>query len=176
MIGLHKHIVKLVPHEKYWHNLFESEKCVLHALLQDYILDIQHVGSTAIDGIKAKPIIDIAVLIPDENDFNTIVEILENNGYEYKGDAGSSGGELIVKCSAPDVRTHHIHFVRQQDLQWKNYLYFRDVLNTNPALAIAYNELKEELEKKFMHNRQEYTRAKNEFISRVLDKDEYQDI
>ena len=176
MIGLHKHIVKLVPHEKYWHDLFESEKYVLHALLHNYVLDIQHVGSTAVDGIKAKPIIDIAVLISDEEDFHTIVDVLESNGYEYKGDAGSSGGELIVKCSAPDVRTHHIHFVRKADLQWKNYLYFRDVLNTNHELALAYNELKEELEKKFMHNRQEYTRAKNEFISRVLDKSESPDV
>ena len=168
MIGLKRHTVKLVSHNDSWSIIFEETKNELLNLIDHLIIDKQHVGSTSINNIKAKPIIDVAILVDNLNVINQMINILEKNGYEYRGDGGEDGGHLFVKCSEPDIRTHHIHIVQKNDIQWENYLYFRDKLNSDQQLAIKYNNLKEQLENKFKENREEYTKAKNGFINKVV--------
>lgn len=168
MIGLKRHTVILVPHNDSWFILFDEIKKELLKLIGHLIINIQHIGSTSIKNIKAKPIIDIAILIDNLNVISQIISILEKNGYEYRGDGKSDGGHLFVKCSEPDVRTHHIHIVQKNDTQWDNFLYFRDKLNSDPQLAWQYNNLKEQLENKYKVNRKKYTKAKINFIRRVL--------
>ena len=96
---------------------------------------------------------------------------LERNGYEYRGDGKDKGGHLFIKCSGPEIRTHHIHIVEEHDPQWKNFLRFRDLLNNNPQLAVQYEELKEQLAKKYFNDRKKYTKCKNDFIRKVLKGD-----
>ena len=168
MIGLKRHTVKLVPHDDSWCIIFEETKKELLNLIGHLIIDIQHVGSTSVKKIKAKPIIDVVILVDNLNAINQMINILEKNGYEYRGDGGEDGDHLFVKCSKPDIRTHHIHIVQSDDIQWDNYLYFRDKLNNDQKLAMQYNNLKERLENKYKENREEYTKAKNEFIDKVL--------
>jgi len=168
MIGLKRHTVKLVPHDDSWSIIFEETKKELLNLIGHLILDIQHVGSTSIKNIKAKPIIDVVILVDNLNVINQMINILEKNGYEYRGDGGDDGGYLFVKCSEPDIRTNHIHIVQKNDIQWDNYLYFRDKLNSDQQIAKQYNNLKEQLENKYKDNRKEYTKAKNDFINKVV--------
>ncbi len=166
MIGLRRGTVKLSRHDPRWKLLFVAEKRRIEQALGGSVIDIQHIGSTAIKGIKAKPIIDIAIAI-DRMDFG-VIEKLEAIGYEYRGDAGQEGGHIFITCSEPERRTHHLHVVHFDDSQWQNYMEFRDLLNNNRQLALEYEELKEALEQRHAENRKAYTSAKKEFIKKVV--------
>ena len=168
MLGLKRHTVKLVPRDDSWSIIFEETKKELLNLIGHLIKDIQHVGSTSIQNIYAKPIIDIAIAVESMELINKMKIILERNGYEYRGDGGKEGGHLFVKCNAPDIRTHHIHIVHENNYQWKNFLKFRNILIGNPELASEYSEFKKGLERKYFNDRKEYTKAKNDFINKVL--------
>lgn len=168
MIGLVRDTVKLSPHCDQWAKLYQKEKKNIIRLIKEHILDIQHIGSTSIFGIKAKPIIDIAVLIDKSMDFRKIRKILERDAYLYRGDHGENGGQLFVKSPQKDYRTHHIHFIKKGEKQWNNYIDFRDRLNQNYTLAAEYNALKEMLEQKFPRNRGAYTKGKSYFINKVI--------
>jgi len=172
ILGLKRNTVQLLPYQSEWETLFLSTKMHLEKLIGQYVLDIQHVGSTSIKSIAAKPIIDIAVCISQKEIIKKIIPILESNGYKDRGDVRENGGYLIVKDTAPEVRTHHIHVVELHDKQWSNYLYFRDTLRKNPDLAQDYLKLKQQLADKYYNNRKLYTAGKNEFIRAVLSKKE----
>ncbi len=170
MLGLKRNNVNLVTHDESWSILFEETKVDLFKVLGELISDVQHVGSTAVKGIKSKPIIDIAVSVNNFDSMGQIILLLERNGYEYRGDGKNKGGHLFVKCSETDIRTHHIHIVEQHDPQWENFLRFRDLLNQDPKLAARYEKLKERLAKKYSNDRKEYTKCKDGFIVRILRK------
>lgn len=169
-IGLNRNIVKLQSHDTTWQELFNETKKDLANLLSNYSIEIEHVGSTSINGIDAKPIIDIAIGMSDINLINQIIPILENNQYIYRGDSGENGGHLFVKESAEEVRTHHIHIIDLKDVQWKNYLYFRDKLKKDSTLKSNYQNLKRTLSEKYKHDRKSYTKGKNDFIKSILEK------
>ncbi|MCP4443582.1 MAG: GrpB family protein [Aureispira sp.] len=169
MLGLKRHTVQLVSHHPLWKDYFAETKSALMEWIGAYVLDIQHVGSTAILDIQAKPIMDIAIAVADLGVLKFIIVPLEQHGYEYRGDSGKDGGHLFVKCSSPDIRTEHIHIVHINDEQWTNYLNFRNSLNDKKELAQQYSQLKKELEQKYFDNRRAYTKAKNDFIHKVLE-------
>jgi GrpB-like predicted nucleotidyltransferase (UPF0157 family) len=163
-IGLKRHTVRVVAHRAQWRGLFERE---LHALLEcvgHLVVDIQHVGSTAVPGLDAKPIIDIALAVPSTGVIPRLGRALGDLGYIYRGDAGGVGGHLFVKESAPDVRTHHLHVVAVGDPQWREWLLFRDELRADETLRARYAALKKDLQERFAEDRRGYTEAKNEFI------------
>jgi GrpB-like predicted nucleotidyltransferase (UPF0157 family) len=168
MIGLQHGIVLVVPHCTDWLILFDQERAVLHDRIGQYVVDIQHVGSTAVPGLVAKPIIDIAVAIDSPVLVAQCQESLCDLGSRYRGDSGSEGGHLFVKESSPQVRTHHLHVVTMDDPQWRNYLLFRDRLNGNATLRTQYSELKKSLQAEFPNDRHAYTKAKEDFIRTVL--------
>jgi len=172
IVGLKRNTVQLLPYQSEWETIFLSTKKHLQKLIGEYVLDIQHVGSTSIKGIAAKPIIDIAICISQKEIIEKITPRLESNGYECRGDKWENGGYLIVKDAAPEIRTHHIHIVELHDEQWSNYLYFRDTLRKNPNLAQDYLKLKQQLADKYPENRKLYTQGKNKFIKEILSKKE----
>src|SRR4051794_18578240 len=124
MIGLEKGTVRVVPHHPNWHDVFEYERRVLQEHIGDHVLDIQHVGSTAVPGLDAKPIIDMAVAVESATMIPRCRQRLCDLGYVDRGDAGTEGGYLLVKVRWPEVRTHHLHIVAIDDPQWRNYLRF----------------------------------------------------
>ena len=168
MLGLKRHTVRLVRHNEKWHAIFLKTKGQLIKVIGKYIIDIQHVGSTAIKGIYAKPILDIAIAIKNKSNIDKFKHKLEKIGYEYRGDGRRDGGVLFVKFSVPELRTQHLHFIETNDIQWKNYINFRDYLNKNKKTALQYSKLKRNLRKKFANDRKAYTKAKNKFIDKVL--------
>ena len=160
--------MRVVPHREEWHALFERELRVLLERVGDLAVDIQHVGSTAVEGLEAKPIIDIALAVASAEDIPRLRHPLEGLGYIYRGDAGKDGGHLFVKESAPEVRTHHLHVVSVDDPQWHEWLSFRDELRANEALRASYSDLKKALQERFAEDRKGYTQAKNEFVESVV--------
>ena len=167
-IGLRRHTVRLVAHRREWHVLFESERRALLERVGHLAVDVQHVGSTAVPGLDAKPIIDIALAVRSARDIPRLVGPLGELGYIYRGDAGSDGGHLFVKESAPDVRTHHLHVVSVDDAQWHEWVLFRDKLRADEALRARYAGLKKVLKERYAEDRKGYTEAKNEFVRGLM--------
>ena len=131
----------------------------------EQLLDLQHIGSTAIPGTDAKPIIDIAAAVRTFEESRCCVEPLEGIDYIYKGEHGIPRRHYFVKGSP---RTHHLHMVEIQSEDWRVPLVFRDFLRRNPDAAEEYTLLKRTLAKRFPRNRVAYTDGKAAFVRDVL--------
>ena len=165
MLGLKKGIVKLVPHEEEWHQLFADEKARLQDVVGEIILAIEHIGSTSICGISAKPVLDIAVAIEKYSDGDKCVAPLEDLGYEYRGAHGIAERRYFVR-GAP--RTHHLHMLEVKSDAWRGHLLFRDCLRRNSMIAAEYDNLKKNLALTYAKDRVAYLAGKTEFIENVL--------
>ena len=168
MIGLRRHTVRVVEHRPEWAALFAEAAEAIRQATAGLHLQIEHVGSTAVPGLPAKPILDITVAVRQRAEIAEVVRRLTPLGYMDRGDGGNEGGWLLVKESAPEVRTIHLHIVEETDPQWRNYLAFRDRLRNDATLREQYAELKRRLGASFPNDRKAYTAAKHEFIRAVL--------
>ncbi len=168
MIGLKSGKVQVVPHQLEWQSLYETEKIIILQAIGDLVIDIQHVGSTSVPGLDAKPIIDVAIAVEHVLIIPQCVARLCDYGYIDEGDAGSDGGYFLVKECAPQIRTYHLHIVDKHDPQWHNYLLFRDVLTADEQVRKRYKNLKKTLEQKYYNDRQSYTAAKSDFIKGII--------
>ncbi|MFA9466134.1 MAG: GrpB family protein [Velocimicrobium sp.] len=153
--------IQLTQHQTYWKDWYETEKDCLLLILSDTV-KIHHIGSTSIDTIWAKPIIDILVEA-DLSDFNEIKRLLLDNGYQCMAENGIRID--FNKGYTPDgfsEKVYHLHLRKFGD---NDELYFRDYLNKYPEIAKAYEELKLSLWKPYEHNRDGYTDSKSEFVN-----------
>jgi len=169
MIGLKRGIVILKDYNKEWSKLFDKEAKLISSLISNYLVDIQHIGSTAIPGIVAKPIIDIAIAIADLSNIKKVITILEKGGYEYRGEQGVPDRHLFVKGNE-ECRTHHIHVMVNTSYEWKKHILFRDYLRKHHSEAKQYSKLKKMLATEFEFDREKYTNGKEEFILGIIEK------
>jgi len=165
MFGLSSGQLRLAPYEPNWPLLFLAEKERLFASLGNYILDVQHIGSTSIPGMPAKPILDIGVAVTNFEEAARCVPLMKQLGYQYKGENGIPRRHYFVKG---DPRTHHLHMLEIESEEWKHHLFFRDYLRANSASAQAYAKLKQELASQFASDRHAYQNGKDSFIQTVL--------
>jgi len=168
IIGLERGIVRLAPFDPGWAVLFEEEKASLSRALGVWALDIQHVGSTAIPGGVAKPIIDIAIAVQNYEAAFACVKPMETLGYVYGGENGIPRRHYFNKYDPRS--THHVHMFELTSKEWCEHLLFRDYLRSHPEIVQAYADLKRQLLEQFPANREAYTGGKAEFICRVLDQ------
>ena len=168
MIGLERGTVKLVPHQKEWVDSAGKIMEELRHLLGDAVTDIQHIGSTAIPSIHAKPIIDLAVAVRDLEDILPYVEVLKQHHIIFRGEIIT--GEILLVIGSDEVRTHHIHIVRWNGTEWNNYINFRDYLNAYPEKAVLYDTCKQRLAMRFSGDRKKYTAGKEETIQCLLEE------
>ncbi len=169
MIGLARGTVKVVPYTYQWRTEYVKESGLLKSVIGQYVLDIQHVGSTSIEGLDAKPIIDIAVAVESLDKVNYFKGALEQIGYEYKGNAGIEGRIMFAKGSE-DLRTHYLHVEVIHGPIWENHIYFRDYLRLHKEYIKEYSDLKKALAIKFQEDRGSYTKEKDKFITFILEK------
>ena len=127
---------------------------------------IEHVGSTAIPGIHAKPIIDIVVGVRSLDDAMKYKDELALHKIIFRGE--DNPGQLLFIIGDDDIRTHHIHFVPWAGEAWQNYIAFRDYLCSNPEAAKAYDELKLRLSSMYSGDRKTYTASKASFINDTI--------
>jgi GrpB-like predicted nucleotidyltransferase (UPF0157 family) len=157
----------LVPHDPGWVTLFEEERDRLRLVLPPDARDIQHVGSTAVPGLPAKPIIDIAVAAKSYRSADDWQVDMASLGYDYPGDIGIPDHRIFGRD--PDTRRFLVHVVDADGQRWKDLLRFRDRLREDPELAADYQAVKEEAASKYRTGpRSDYTNAKAVFIERVL--------
>lgn len=169
--------VVLVPDDGTRTSRYEQERARLMQVLGGLpsVLDIQHIGSTSVPGLAAKPVLDIAVGVTSFEEAVSCIQPIETLGYEYRGEAGIPGRHFFIKNNPdePDPglrRIVHLHIVEQDSAAWRNYLAFRDALRTDAQLARRYEDLKRELARQFAHDTEAYTSAKADFIRDVLQK------
>ncbi len=178
MIGLKRGTVKLCEHEKEWEIEAQNTIVRLKRILGDVIKDIQHVGSTSILSIKAKPIIDIAVAVDNFDDILAFENELKNEGFYYRPNAQASlRNQLLFACGSfydgsGELQTHFIHVVLTDSMDWLNYINFRDYLNSKPSVAKEYERLKVSLAQQAPvdSGREKYLNGKHDFIVYTLRK------
>ena len=132
MLGLKRGTVELIPHQTVWEEDAAKTILLLKSILNDAAIDIQHVGSTAIKNICAKPIIDIAVGVNSFNSIKPYIGLLEENGIIFRKEDVERQLLFVIGDFEKDIRTHHIHFVEWDSAEWNNYINFRDYLNAFP--------------------------------------------
>ena len=168
-LGLKRGTVQLESHDKQWDDIAIQTIKTLKFILGDDAIDIQHIGSTAIRVIKAKPIIDIVVGVTDFERIMSYNEQLQKEGIFYRGSDVEHQVLYVMGDMEKDIRTHHIHVVKWNGTEWKNYIHFRDYLNANENMALQYQKLKEELESKYADDRIACTNGKQDMIDIILD-------
>jgi len=171
MLGLQRHTVRVVEHDPAWAAAFDGEARAIRRAGGGLILDLQHVGSTAVPGLPAKPILDIAGAVRSAGDVPELVRRLTAAGYLDRGDDGGDGGHLLVRDAEPEVRTVHLHIVERSDPQWRRYLAFRDLLRRDAGVRGRYGELKRRLAASHPRDREGYTAGKHDFIREALGRD-----
>lgn len=168
-MGVKVGIVVLEPYNIAWARDFKKEKKNLEKIFKNTAISIEHIGSTSIPGLSAKPIIDIAVGVKNLNEFEKIKPIFyELPDYSVKED--SDPGEWLIRKGSEENRTHFIHVMEYSSDRYKDSILFRDYLINNLEAKEEYEKLKISLFKKYANNRKEYTANKNDFIKGVLEK------
>src|SRR3990167_2536994 len=170
---LDKDHVEIVPYNQEWpHQAQDEIDKVRVALPKNCVIDIQHVGSTAIPGLSAKPIIDIHVAGRSLDEMKVIaVPALQKLGYEYWADNPDPERMFFVRGIPPfgEKRTHHIHIFEPTSKHWEGKIVFRDYLISHPEVAKEYEQLKIELAQQHTFDREQYTDAKGEFVKKIID-------
>lgn len=157
--------IVLSAHRSRWAGWYEAERQALAALLHEQAPRIHHIGSTAIRGIRAKPIVDILVELPEAVSMEDVKVLLTRRGGYIcmSEEASRMSFNKGYTASGFAGRVFHLHLRRYGD---NDELYFRDLMNESPELAGAYEQLKLSLWKKYEHDRDAYTRAKGPFVER----------
>lgn len=167
--ALEKDHINIVAYNTEWPLLAKAEMVKLRASFPaNSVIDIQHVGSTAIPGMASKPIIDIQIAVRSLEEMKIIaVPILQKLAYEYWEDNPDPERMFFVKGMPPygNGRTHHVHIVETSSRHWKGKIFFRDYLLSHPEAAKKYQQLKIKLAQEHKYDREQYTDAKSEFIN-----------
>lgn len=159
--------VVVVPYDPSWPIKFEEERQVLGNILAPWMVgSIEHIGSTAVPGLAAKPVIDIMVGVESVDASRLAISAVADAQYvywPYKADT------MHWFCKPSDAhRTHHLHLIPYGSWFWRARLGFRDTLRADPVLAEEYAQLKYRLAEKYREDREAYTEAKSDFVQRIL--------
>jgi GrpB-like predicted nucleotidyltransferase (UPF0157 family) len=167
MYGMNKGELRLMPHDAEWKDDFAAERGRIAAEVADSVLSIEHIGSTSIPGVYAKPILDIAILC-GERWLAPVVEALRRLGYEYRGQYDEkSDGHFYAVLDKDNVRFCQAHIYTEPNADWHLKLKFRDTLRENEELAREYNDYKLELAKTGV-NKSEYAAIKTKWVDTFI--------
>ncbi|MCK4478120.1 GrpB family protein [Candidatus Bathyarchaeota archaeon] len=164
--------VKIIDYDPQWPLLYEKERCLILDAIGHIVVRIEHIGSTAVPKLGAKPVIDIIVAVNHLSDAKKCIRPLESIGYEYVPEHEDLMPErrYFHKGKPPKEQHYHLHMVELTSDFWKRHLLFRDYLRTHPEVAQEYFKLKKRLATQYGSDREEYTEAKTSFIESVIAK------
>ena len=138
--------IEVVDYDSKWVNDFNQIKGEIEEALKDLVLVVEHVGSTSVPLLAAKPIIDLDVVI-DQNDLKEVIYLLENHGYIYEGDLGLKDREAFRYEGKEHLRIHHLYVCPQDSKELKRHLAFRNYLRNHPNTVKEYGKVKKEAAK-----------------------------
>lgn len=160
-----KRLIEVVEYNPHWPQLYEQEVALIAAALGDTLLKAHHIGSTAVPGLAAKPVIDIILVVSCLSQLDDKAPLLEPLGYTAKGENGIPGRRYFQKGG--NQRSHHIHAFLPDDPHIQRHLAFRDYLKAHPSVAGEYAEVKRQAAKACAHDSALYGELKSEFIERI---------
>jgi GrpB-like predicted nucleotidyltransferase (UPF0157 family) len=159
----------IAEYDKRWQDLFKAERKHLAEILQNRFADIQHIGSTAVPGLAAKPVIDIAIGLRSLDDAAGFIPILEKDGYTYEQELERDMPDRRFLWRVNDERQrYHLHLEDILNPVWSNPILFRDYLRKHPDEAAEYGKLKTALALKYVSDIGSYVAGKTEFVERIL--------
>ena len=135
--------VIVTPYDVAWKSAFEDIKIEIESALGDLIIGIEHVGSTSVEGLSAKPCIDVDIIIKDYTVFDAVVSRLAAIGYIHEGDLGIKDREAFKYTDKPHLMTHHLYVCPQNSEELRRHITFRDFLRSNAEAARKYSSVKE---------------------------------
>ena len=161
--------VVIVPYNPEWSREFEQERARLEKAFASTSIVIEHIGSTAVPGLAAKPVIDIMVGVAALSEAEARIESLRAHGYEYvPAYEAQLPHRRYFRKPLAEPRTHHVHCVLRGSSFWEDQLVFRDYLRAHPAAKEAYATLKRDLASRYAADREAYSEGKSEFIVGIL--------
>lgn len=166
-LGLKRGEVVVVPYDPRWPILFEETAAELRAALGPSLV-VHHVGSTAVPGLCAKPILDVLVSVPDFDEATQLVTPLQALGYEFRPEEEIPDRHYFRRPPGGDLRTHHLSLAEPESRHHRVTLAFRDALRRDAQLAAAYARLKLALAQRFPLDRPAYIASKTGFVSEAL--------
>lgn len=169
-LGLESGRSLVVPYDPRWPVLFDEAAAELEATVGPSIRAIHHVGSTAVAGLCAKPVLDVLVSIPDFERGRALVAPLADLGYEYRPE-NDIPDRHYFRRRVGTARTHHLSLAEPSSWHHRATLAFRDALRRDAKLAGAYAALKLDLAERFPRDRVSYTDGKTDFVLRVLESE-----
>ena len=159
--------VVVLPYDRTWKSDFEEIKREIEGAIGDLMIGIEHVGSTSVEGMSAKPIIDIDVIIQDYAAFDAVVRRLEAIGYVHEGNLGIKDREAFKYANKPHLRQHHLYVCPQQSEELYRHITFRDFLAKNPEAVKKYSAVKEKAAQLFPDNIEKYIAYKSPCIEEL---------
>jgi len=145
--------------------MFVDEVEKFNLIFENKIVDIHHIGSTSVPGLKAKPIIDIMIIVKDIELVDKYNQKMREIGYEPKGEHGIPGRRFFQKGG--DKRSHHVHIYQVGSYEIQRHLAFRDYLRKHPAVKKSYSKLKEKLTQQFPYDVESYVNGKDCFVKEI---------
>jgi len=162
-------LIEVVDYDPRWPGQFDEIAARVRAAFASApLVAVEHVGSTAVTGLAAKPIIDLNVIVPMRADLSEAVVRLASLGYIHQGDKGIAGREAF-RCP-PGTAWHHLYACAQDNAEHRRHVMFRDYLRAHPDLARQYEALKRDLAARFRNDRPAYNEGKTDFVEAVLKK------
>jgi GrpB-like predicted nucleotidyltransferase (UPF0157 family) len=161
--------VEIVPYDASWPSQFAHEAAILRRALASWLVGAtEHVGSTAVPGLAAKPVLDIMAGVATLDASRAAIATLAHRDYRYFPYRPDS--EPWFCKPSPALRTHHLHLIPIQSWQWRAALAFRDYLRRHPQIAAEYGELKRQLAEQHRFDREACTEAKVPFITQITNR------
>jgi len=164
-LGLESGIVRLVEYDERWPALFAAESARMLSAVSEFPLTLEHIGSTAVPGLCAKPVLDILAGHAPAVPILQYVAPFERAGYEHRGDGGIVGHQFFRRGQP---RAYHIHLVEWGGRLWREYLAFRDYLRSDRPAAARYAEIKQSLAVRFPRDREAYLTGKSSFVVEAI--------
>ena len=158
--------ITVCDYSENWPKQYEKLRSLIWPTVSAYALDIQHVGSTSVPGLAAKPVIDIDIIIESSKNLPDVLRALASLNYKHRGDLGIVGREAFKKEGAEIA--HNLYVCLDGCLALRNHLLLRDHLRENPKDCKTYSKLKRELSEKFSDDIEAYTEGKTKFIIQIL--------
>ena len=159
--------VEVVTYDEAWKSAFEEIKNEIEAVIGDIIIGIEHIGSTSVRGLSAKPCIDIDVIIKDYSVFFDVVRKLETIGYIHEGDLGIKDREAFKYSGKPHLMAHHLYVCPQYSEELHRHITFRDFLRNNPGAVKKYSLIKEKAAELFPNDIDGYIGYKSPCIEEL---------
>ncbi|MDQ0194602.1 GrpB family protein [Paenibacillus wynnii] len=168
-----RRVIEVVSYNVEWKTEFEKIKQMIFSYIGDLILTIEHVGSTSVVGLSAKPIIDVDVVIERYDVLPSIIKRLAQEGYQYEGDLGTEGREAFRRNHNDGCMKYHLYVCPKDGKGFVEHIAFRDYLRANETARKDYELLKIKLAETYRYDIDNYSLKKTEFISDILNKTIY---